>query len=96
MTLTIVIIRPVANSNGVADLKYDGALENGHLFIKIDWGEGDVKYKEFAPIEKHLTDMLLAKDTTADVAWYLKEISETVLLKYENSNGVQEINNWGV
>ncbi len=47
-TVTIAIRRPVENSREVAKIK-DGKLDNGHAFIRIDDGQGNVEYVGFTP-----------------------------------------------
>lgn len=62
MTVTIAINRPIPNSRVVAKINSGGGLDNGHSFLRIDNGNGKVKYLGLGPSQKSLKDMLLAKD----------------------------------
>ena len=62
MTVTVAISRPVPNSRAVATINSSGMLDNGHSFLRLDGGNGNVKYLGLAPTEKSLTKMLLAED----------------------------------
>lgn len=62
MTVTVAISRPVPNSGAVATINSNGMLDNGHSFLRLDDGNGNIKYLGLAPTEKSLTKMLLAED----------------------------------
>ena len=62
MTVTLAVARPVPNSREVAQITSDGELYNGHSFLRLDDGNGNVKYLGLAPTKKSLKKMLLAKD----------------------------------
>ncbi len=60
-TVTLAILRPVANSRDAAVIK-NGKLQNGHSFIRLDNGDGDVQYVGFAPEYKSMVSMILGTD----------------------------------
>ena len=62
MTVALVVGRPVPNSREVAYINSNGQLENGHSFLRLDDGNGNVKYLGFSPKNKSLKNMLLAYD----------------------------------
>ena len=73
MTLTIAISCPVQNSREVAAITSKGTLDNGHSFLRLDDGKGNVAYKGLAPQEKSLTDMLFANT----IQWKVIDDSES-------------------
>ncbi len=66
-TVTIAIERPVPNSRTVATISASGTLDNGHSFLRIDDGAGNVKYIGIGPAEKSLKEMLLAQNVKGKI-----------------------------
>lgn len=59
--ITLVIKRPVANSRDAATIE-NGKLNNGHSFIRLDDGNGNVQYVGFGPESNSITNMILGRD----------------------------------
>ena len=60
-SITIVISRPVANSRDAATIE-NGKLNNGHSFIRLDDGNGNVQYIGFGPVSSSISDMILGNN----------------------------------
>ena len=66
MTVTIAIRRPVANSRVVATVN-GGKIDNGHTFLRLDDGNGHIRYIGFHPSESGLKEMVYAQDVDSKI-----------------------------
>ena len=64
-TITLVIKRPVANSREAATIE-NGKLNNGHSFIRLDDGNGNVEYVGFGPTSNSMASMILGIDVEGE------------------------------
>ena len=59
--ISLIINSPNPNSRVVANIE-EGELNNGHSFIRLDDGEGNVQYVGFAPVSNGISDMILGRN----------------------------------